>query len=115
MLRRGGGAPPVSAKKAEALAFLRDHAPEAARALLVKALQGDVRAAELVLAYAIGKPPDKLELTGSDGGPIEIFEGFNDHERKALREAIDAEIAAREEAAGAADSDPVGTGAEVRE
>lgn len=115
LLRRGGGKPPVSAAKKEALAFMRDHAADAARALLMKALQGDVRAAELVLAYAIGKPVDKLELSGVDGGPVQFLEGFDDHEREVLRAAIDAEIAAREKADGATAGDSAGVGPEVRQ
>lgn len=114
-LRRGGGRPPVSKAKQQALEFLRDHALDAARALVVKALRGDTRAQELVLAYGIGKPPDKLELSGPEGGPLELFEGFDDHERQALRDAIDAELAARQEADRGVAGDPVPTGAEVRE
>jgi hypothetical protein len=99
-LRRGGGRPPVSKAKAEALTFLRDHALDAARALVVKALRGDTRAQELVLAYSIGKPVDKLELTGEDGGPVRFMDGLDDHERAALKEAIDAQLAVRAEVNG---------------
>ena len=101
-LRRGGGRPPLSKDKADALAFLRDHALDAAKALVVKALRGDTRAQELVLAYGIGKPIDKIELTGEDGGPVRFLDGLDDHERAALKTAIDLELARRAEADGRA-------------
>lgn len=104
LLRRGGGSPPVSKAKAETLEFLRSHTLDVAKALVVRALRGDTRAIELVLQYGIGKPVDKLEVTGADGGPVQFFEGFDDHERKALKAAIDAEILGR----GTANGEPAG-------
>jgi hypothetical protein len=80
LLRRGGGRPPLSKKQSDTLAYLREHAVDAAKALVMKAIKGDVRAAELVLAYGIGKPVDKLELTGEDGGPVRFMDGLDDHE-----------------------------------
>jgi hypothetical protein len=44
-------------------------------------------------------PKTAVELTGANGGPIEtksVTEGWTDHERAALRDAIRAEIAKRE-------------------
>lgn len=40
-------------------------------AQLKKAKKGDPRAAEIVLGYAYGKPPQAHVHTGKDGGPIE--------------------------------------------
>lgn len=39
---------------------------------LAKARQGDVRAMEFVFNRSFGKEPDKMELTGKDGQPLEI-------------------------------------------
>lgn len=39
--------------------------------LLKKAKKGDTKAAEIILAYAYGKPKQSHEHTGKDGGPIE--------------------------------------------
>jgi hypothetical protein len=40
--------------------------------LVAKAVRGDQKAAELVLAYAEGKPAQSVALTGLGGGPVEI-------------------------------------------
>lgn len=40
-------------------------------ALRAKAAKGDVRAAELLLNRAYGKVPDKLNISGKDGGAIQ--------------------------------------------
>lgn len=97
-IRRGGGRPPKGethlAKEVRAL--LKDGAMDAAKGLLMQAKRGNIKAAELVLAYVIGKPTEKLELSGPEGGPIEVLQGLDDHERRALKDAIDREIAARE-------------------
>jgi len=49
---------------------------EAAKAILMalraKATKGDVRAAEVLLDRAYGKAKEKIELTGKDGGPVDI-------------------------------------------
>lgn len=49
--------------------------------------------------YALRQRIDsRMELTGRDGGPVEIIEGgWSDHERMALKAAITRELAAREE------------------
>lgn len=41
------------------------------RKLRAMALQGNMRAMELLLAYAYGKPKQRTEITGFDGGPIQ--------------------------------------------
>lgn len=41
-------------------------------AAMAKASQGDMKAAEFVFNRAFGKEPDKMELTGRDGQPLEI-------------------------------------------
>lgn len=41
-------------------------------ALHKKAARGDTRAAEIILAYAYGKPKQSHEHTGKDGGAIEV-------------------------------------------
>ena len=41
-------------------------------ALRKKAVRGDVRAAEIILAYAYGKPKQSHEHTGKGGGAIEV-------------------------------------------
>jgi len=66
-------------------------------ALIVKAMKGDTRAIELCLHYGIGKPTDKVEVSGPDGGPItHATEDLDDHERRALRDAITRELQQRE-------------------
>ena len=39
-------------------------------ALISKAKDGDMRAIELCMSYGIGKPTEKLEVTGAEGGPV---------------------------------------------
>lgn len=96
-IRRGGGRPPKAethlAKEVRAL--LKEGAEDAARGLVMQAKRGNIKAAELVLAYVIGKPTDKLEVSGPEGGPIEILQGLDDHERRALKDAIDRELKER--------------------
>ena len=41
-------------------------------ALRAKATKGDVRAAEVLLDRAYGKAKEKVELTGANGGPVQI-------------------------------------------
>lgn len=68
-------------------------------ALIAKALKGDTRAIELCLHYGIGKPTDKVEVSGPDGGPItHATQDLDDHERRALRDAINSELQRRETA-----------------
>ena len=42
--------------------------------LVSKAKTGNIQAAKIVLAYAIGMPVQKTEITGAGGGPVEIRE-----------------------------------------
>jgi len=98
LLRRGGGRledPDV--KKVKEL--LRAGSADAAQALLEKARNGDTKAIELVLAYGIGKPTDKVEVSGPEGGPIEYLAEMSDHEKRALRDAIRAHLEATPSAA----------------
>lgn len=58
----------------EVIEALRLHGPELVEALLKLALRKknpSVEAIKVALAYAYGKPREKVELTGADGGPIE--------------------------------------------
>lgn len=98
VLRHGGGRPPESARVLAVKDLLRNGALEAAKALVEKAKKGDVKAAELVLHYSIGKPVDKLELSGPEGGPMEFIQGLDDHEKRAMRDAIREHLAALEPA-----------------
>lgn len=40
--------------------------------------QGNVRSIETLLAYGFGKPTQKSEISGTDGGPLNIVVGFTD-------------------------------------
>lgn len=91
-LRRGGGNI-VKKEQAEVRAALRAGSMEVAEKLLEKARGGDLRAIELVLAYGIGKPTEKLEVSGPEGGAITIINELDDHEKRALRDAIRAHLA----------------------
>lgn len=94
-LRAGGGRPPESEAVKKVKALIKDGAEDAAKALVAKARKGDIKAIEMVLHYAVGKPTDKLELSGPDGGPLEWVQGLDDHERRAMRDAIARELEAR--------------------
>lgn len=76
--------------------LLRDGSVSVAKVLLAKALKGDPKSIELALAYGIGKPTDKVELSGPEGGPIEVMAGMDDHERRVLRDAIRTHLEAEE-------------------
>ena len=70
-LRRGGGRPKGAKDKvlAQIRAALEDTGTSGVvPALLRKASEGDVRAIELCLSYGIGKPTEKVELSGSHEG-----------------------------------------------
>jgi Family of unknown function (DUF5681) len=43
------------------------------KALRAKATKGDIRAAEVLLDRAYGKPKQTTELTGSNGDPVQII------------------------------------------
>ena len=93
MLRRGGGA--MAPKLAlEIKQMLREGSVEAAQVLIDKARGGNIKAIEVVLAYGIGKPTERVEVSGPEGGPIEFVAGLDNHEKRALREAIRAHLAA---------------------
>jgi hypothetical protein len=94
-LRRGGPGRPKY--KEEALAAIREGLPAAIAALKAKAAKGDAKAIELCLHYGIGKPVDKLEMSGPDGGPIVTADAIDlsDHEKRALRDAIHRELERR--------------------
>ena len=94
-LRRGGGSV-VKAERAAVRKALMEGSMEAAQVLLEKARGGDMKAIELVLAYGIGKPTEKVEVSGPDGGPLEIVQMLDDHEKRALRDAIRAHLSAVE-------------------
>lgn len=91
-LRRGGGSL-VKTERAQVRKALLEGSMEAAQVLLEKARGGDMKAIELVLAYGIGKPTEKVEVSGPDGGPMEIVQMLDDHEKRALRDAIRAHLA----------------------
>lgn len=97
LLRHGGGKAPSKISN-EVRAMLRDGSPEAARALIEKAAKGDIKAIEIVLHYGIGKPTERVEVSGPEGGPIEFAAGLDDHEKRALRDAIRAHLAVAEPA-----------------
>lgn len=61
----------------------------------------DYRKQLAVIQYAYGKPPDRVELTGRDGGAIEINGRTDDldHSLSALADAIGA-ILSRQDAGG---------------
>jgi hypothetical protein len=48
-----------------------EHAKSLAISLLAKALAGDTKAAQLVAERTQGKPSQKVEVTGADGGPVQ--------------------------------------------
>jgi len=86
-LQRGnpGGRPAI---KREIVEAIRAGLPGVAQALLNKAAKGDTKAIELCLHYGIGKPTDKVEVSGPEGGPIPHVDLFTDEQRRALRDAL---------------------------
>ena len=92
-LRRGGGRKP-DARKATAVQAIRDGLPGAVKALLSQSANGEGWAIKLVLEYGLGKPVDKVEISGPEGGPLEHSLPLTDAERRILRDArlaLDAE------------------------
>jgi hypothetical protein len=70
-----------------------------------------VRAAELILAYELGKPVESVELSGPDGGPIESVDAFDgmtsERELARIQELLtEAKDAASQAAGGEADDAP---------
>lgn len=99
-LRRGGGAPARSADQVAAYRLLREGSLKAATTILKAAEDGNLKAAELVLFYALGRPQQRVELTGDTDFGRRFLDELEDDERRALRDAIRAEISSRD-AAGA--------------
>jgi hypothetical protein len=48
-----------------------EHAKALAISLIAKALNGDTKAAQLVAERTQGKPSQKVEVSGPDGGPMQ--------------------------------------------
>jgi hypothetical protein len=48
-----------------------ERARQVAEAILKKATDGDTKAAQLVAERTQGKPSQKVEVTGADGGPVQ--------------------------------------------
>lgn len=79
---QGGGKPGRSGRKSRAdelglvgildEAFPPDQRVELFRKLVVMALAGEMRAIELLAAYTWGKPRQAVEVTGADGGALEL-------------------------------------------
>lgn len=92
----GGGKPGRSGRKSKAnelgltgildQAFPTDQRVELFRKLTSMALSGDMRAIELLTAYTFGKPRQAVEVSGPDGGAIEL---------SVYAEAFDNRIAAK--------------------
>ena len=59
-------------KLQEAAGTGRSICQEIAEILAVKSLQGDTKAIELLHDYAEGKPVARTELSGVNGGPVEV-------------------------------------------
>lgn len=91
-LRRGGGNP-GHALQHQVKTAIREGAMEVVPILMEKARNGDIRAIELVLAYGIGKPTERVEVSGPEGGPVSFVADLDDHEKRALRDAIRAHLA----------------------
>lgn len=109
-LRRGGpGRPKAREDVVDALraVLFADGDNAIIPALVAKAIKGDIRAIELCLAYGIGKPTDRVELSGPEGGPIEHVSALSDDELRLVRATL-REIEAEESAPG---DDPGGEGA----
>lgn len=74
--RKGAGRKP-DAIRDELTSILDEACPREARTtlfrgLVARAQAGDSKAAALVLAYIYGKPVERKEVTGADGGAFEI-------------------------------------------
>lgn len=122
LLRSAGPGRPKA--REEAIGLLREaiftetpDGPAILDAMIRKARKGDMRAIEASLHYGLGKPTDKVEVSGPDGGPIE-HHVLDDDELRLLREAIrevQAEESGAEPDAGPEGGDvaapPVGPGA----
>jgi len=96
-LRRGGGAPARSADQVAAARAIREGSLAAATTLVKAAADGNLKAAELVLAYAIGRPRQRVEIS-DEAAPWDraFVDDLNDQEKRALRDAIRAEIGSKD-------------------
>lgn len=107
---RGAGVdrttPYLARRTSERFAAMWTAAEEAStQALEDVARQRAVKQSDVLLIFLLkARRPEvyrenhKVELTGASGGPIQtqvVPEGLSDHERAALRQAIDAELARR--------------------
>ena len=91
-LSPGGGKRPGAGRKpndlrAELPALLDEAIPRADRVAILReqvqaAKNGNTKAAALVLAYLYGKPVDRIESTGEEGGPMKIQVEYADPEPK---------------------------------
>lgn len=64
-----GGRPREERELVEAL---RLRGVDLANKLIELALKGNVKAIEVALSRAYGKPRERVELTGADGGPVKM-------------------------------------------
>jgi hypothetical protein len=54
--------------------------------LIRDAIAGDATARKMVMGYLEGTPKQRVELTGADGGPIQVEDLTEDDERRLIRE-----------------------------
>jgi hypothetical protein len=100
-----GGPKPGAGRKSKAAelglvgildeAFPPEERVELFRKLKEMALTGDMRAIELLAAYTWGKPRQAVELTGADGGAIELnvyAEAFDNRIAEKLASATAMEV-----------------------
>lgn len=69
---RSGNPGGVSPQKREVLAILKEKGEVFATKLIELAEAGNVEAVKTGLAYLVGKPKERLEVSGPDDGPLEI-------------------------------------------
>lgn len=74
--RPGAGRKPkeYEADLAEILkrSFLPEDREAVFKRLIADSKSGDHRATQILLAYAYGKPTERVEISGRDGGPVPI-------------------------------------------
>lgn len=93
LLRSGGPGRP--AVKKEAMDAIKRGLPKGIDALVKKAEEGNVKAIELLLHYGLGKPTDKVEMSGPDGGPVQLLQDFDDDTKRELKRLAVAELERR--------------------
>jgi len=79
---KNGGARPGAGRKSKSIeAGLNDlldsiwtpeRKTQTIEKIAFRAEQGDLEAAKFLFAYRFGKPIDRIEVTGEDGGPVQI-------------------------------------------